>query len=82
MRPTKRNARHAPGGFVESEKHTNRKHTAFRHGTDGARPFVVTYQKSSGAVREYGRYADRAEADRVCGLLRWAGSVATVEAVA
>jgi hypothetical protein len=45
-----------------------------------ARPFRVRHQRHSGAMREYGRYADRSEADRVAKLLRWAGAVATVEA--
>ena len=43
------------------------------------RPFVVRYQKHSGVMLEYGRYADRDEADRVAGLLRWAGAVAHVD---
>jgi hypothetical protein len=41
-------------------------------------PFVVVYRKFSGAMREYARYADRDEAQRVCKLLRWAGAVAEV----
>jgi hypothetical protein len=39
----------------------------------------VFYQKHSGAMLEYGRYHDRAEADQVVRLLRWAGAVAHVE---
>jgi hypothetical protein len=46
---------------------------------DDAQRFRVLHQRHSGAMREYGRYADRSEADRVAKLLRWAGAVATVE---
>lgn len=41
--------------------------------------FRVTYAKQSGVTRIYGVYDRRAEAERVCNLLRWAGAVANVE---
>jgi hypothetical protein len=40
--------------------------------------FAVAREKESGATIEYGRYSSRADADRICGLLRWAGAVAHV----
>jgi hypothetical protein len=46
---------------------------------DSTKRFVVRYRKHSGVILEYGQYVDRTEADRVCGLLRWAGAVAHVE---
>ena len=77
MAPKRKEPR-AGGSQRESGNQANPQHTRQRAGYQGERPFVVTYEKTSGAIREYGRYADRAEADRICGLLRWAGAVANV----
>jgi len=41
--------------------------------------FQVVYAKQSGVTHVYGVYDRRAEAERVCNLLRWAGAVAKVE---
>ena len=47
--------------------------------SDPARPFVVKFAKSDGAIREHSRYSDRSEADEVVRLLNWAGAAARVE---
>jgi len=64
--------RAAPGRATRDTERQRQNHhsTAFR----------VMYQKASGTMREHSRHADRAEADRVAVLLRWAGAVARVEA--
>lgn len=46
------------------------------HSTDHA--YMVRYRKHSGAMHVYGHYDDRREADRIAGLLRWAGAVIEV----
>ena len=49
-------------------------HTTSRR-DDQPRPFIVFYKKHSGAWREYGRFVQRDEADRVRGLLANGGFI-------
>ncbi len=65
---TKRTARRAPGGFVESEKQANRK-SSRDHAGEQARGFVVeiiVFQK----MRIWGRYETIAAAQRDAAKLR------------
>lgn len=65
---------------ASSAKSTRRRDTTAREREEYHQAgFQVTYAKQSGVTRVYGVYDRRAEAERVCNLLRWAGAVAKVE---